>query len=56
MKNSKLVKTLKKLSVREQNRLHKYVQSPFFNKHEEVLQLYDVLMGFAPEFDGEGVV
>ncbi len=55
MKNSKLIKILKKLSAREQNRLHKYVQSPFFNKHEDVLQLYDVLMGFAPEFEAEAL-
>lgn len=51
MKNSKLIKILKKLSARELNRLYKYVQSPFFNKHEEVLQLCDVLMSYALDFE-----
>ncbi len=51
MKNAKLWKVLQKLSPREQLRFSKYVASPFFNKHEQVMALYVYLASFldAPE-------
>lgn len=53
MKKSKLVLILKELSVREQSRLLKYIQSSFFNKHQDVLRLYEYLVQFAPDYEDD---
>lgn len=53
MRNSKLILILKKLSVREQSRFLKYIQSPFFNKHQDVLRLYEYIALFAPDYEDE---
>lgn len=41
MRNSKLVELLSVLDAREWDRLRDYVYSPYFNKREEVCQLFD---------------
>lgn len=51
MLKSKLIQIFKQLEARELNRLKKYIQSPFFNKHQDVLNLFEYLMHFAPDFD-----
>lgn len=51
MIKSKLIQIFRQLDVRELNRLEKYIQSPFFNKHQEVLKLFEYLITFAPDFD-----
>lgn len=51
MEKSKLIQLLKHLSPREHTRFRKYVQSPFFNKHKDVLILYDYIIAFAPTFE-----
>lgn len=51
MKKGKLIQILKQFSAREHSRFRKYVQSPFFNKHNDVLALYDCIMEYAPDFD-----
>lgn len=51
MIKSKLIQIFKQLTVRELNRLEKYIQSPFFNKHQDVLSLFEYLVHFAPDFE-----
>jgi len=51
MIKSKLIQIFKQLDVRELNRLEKYIQSPFFNKHQDVLRLFEYLIHFAPDFE-----
>lgn len=51
MIKSKLIQIFKQLDVRELNRLEKYIQSPFFNKHQDVLRLLEYLVDFAPDFE-----
>lgn len=42
MRNSKLYETLKTFDRYEQNRFRKFVQSPFFNRDENLERLYDL--------------
>ena len=42
MRNSKLYKTLKTFDRYEQNRFRKFLQSPFFNRDENLERLYDL--------------
>lgn len=51
MVKSKLIQIFKQLDVRELNRLEKYIQSPFFNKHQDVLKLFEYLIAFTPNFE-----
>jgi len=44
MYKSKLIEVFSSLSKPEQNRLRKFVHSPYHNKHEEVLNLLDYLI------------
>lgn len=44
MKGSKLHSILSHFDKYEQNRLRKYIQSPFFNRDETLVILYDVLL------------
>ncbi|KAA3621457.1 MAG: hypothetical protein DWQ02_27710 [Bacteroidetes bacterium] len=43
MKNSKLIVSLQHLTSSELRRFGEFVQSPFFNKHQETTQLFDIL-------------
>ena len=43
MRNSRLIRYLRKLDAGELRQLEKFVQSPFFNQREEVLSLLQVL-------------
>lgn len=45
-----LVNLLQQLSSRERTKFQEYIDSPFFNKNEKIKQLYQLLLGFAPEF------
>ena len=53
MKQSKLVKAISELSAWELRHLADFVHSPFFNKHERLTLLMDLLIDSAPEFDAE---
>lgn len=44
IKNSKLVEVLSNLSRKEQNALRKFLQSPYFNQREDVVQFYEILV------------
>lgn len=53
MHNTSLVGLLRTLSTRERTRFGHYVSSPFLNRHEKVVALYDWLNGLAPGFEAE---
>ena len=53
MRDSKLVKTFGLLEPNERLRFGEYVRSPYFNKHERLIQLADILVAAAPDFEGE---
>ncbi|MCB0566680.1 MAG: hypothetical protein KDD01_20110 [Phaeodactylibacter sp.] len=53
MHNTSLIQLLTTLSTRERTRFGHYVHSPFFNRHEKVIVLYDWINGFAPVFEAE---
>jgi len=44
MYNSKLYAILEHFDKYEQNRCRKYIQSPYFNRSEELLELFDILI------------
>lgn len=44
IKSSKLVEVLSNLSRKEQNALRKFLQSPYFNQREDVVQLFELLV------------
>ena len=53
MHNTSLLQLLRTLSARERTRFGHYACSPFFNRHEKVVALYDWINGFAPDFEAE---
>ncbi len=50
MRNSKLVRILKKLSRDELHEFRDFVQSPFFNKNSKCTALYQLLLRYSPDF------
>jgi hypothetical protein len=50
MKHSKLVTVISELSAWELRHLSDFVHSPFFNKHERLTVLLDLIVGSAPTF------
>lgn len=50
MNNSKLVFLLRSLNASEFKRLYLYLQSPFFNRNQQVIALYNCLCGYYPAF------
>jgi hypothetical protein len=50
MENSKLIQIVKTFSAKELRECGEFVHSPFFNKHEEFVALYDYLRSCAPNF------
>ena len=51
MKSSKLIDLLKALESDEFRQFYRYLKSPFFTKSAEVIQLYEYLRKFYPQFD-----
>ena len=51
MQSTNLISLLKILTTRERTRFGQYIQSPFFNRHEKLIALYDWLQQFAPGYD-----
>ncbi len=53
MENSKLILLLKSIvgNNRRNKRLLDFLQSPYFNKKDEVVQLYLQLLNYAPDFE-----
>lgn len=56
MQQSKLVSLLRPLTVREMRSLAAYVQSPYFNRHEQVIALMELLHEAHPEFAAASLV
>jgi hypothetical protein len=52
MQQSKLVKALEQLNAWELRHLDDFVHSPFFNKHQRVTQLFEMLIAAAPDHAG----
>jgi len=50
MQNSKLVELLKTFSNKELREFNEFVQSPFFNKNEDLVRFYEHLRSLAPAF------
>ena len=44
MYNSKLYSILEHFNKYEQNRCRKYIQSPYFNKAQELIDLYEIFI------------
>ncbi len=55
MKESKLITLLKSLKTKELRELKDYVESPFFNKQEEIVCLYQFLFNQAPYFSPQKI-
>lgn len=54
MRNSKLYSILEYFNKYEQNKLRKYLMSPYFNKHEVIINLFESLINYInTEFEGE---
>lgn len=51
MQKSNLIELLKKFSLTELKEFGEYVRSPFFNKNESTVKLFDYIRKFAPEFN-----
>lgn len=50
MKNSKLIELLKTFNTQELREFNDFVKSPFFNKNQELVTLYQYLKKVAPKF------
>jgi len=55
VQKTRLIKQLKSLTFRENSQLERYLRSPFFNNNENVLNLYEYLNQFHPEFRDESL-
>lgn len=53
MENSKLIELLKELNKQEFKQFGDFVKSPYFNKLQNVIKLYDYITHFYPEFKGK---
>lgn len=53
MHRTKLIEALRTLRTRERTRWLQYVNSDFFNKHDDLRRLAAYLLSFAPAFDPE---
>lgn len=53
MKNTRLIKLLSTFSKNEMKEFSDYVESPFFNKNKNVVNLYNEISSFYPEFDSK---
>jgi hypothetical protein len=50
MQKSKPIRILQSLSAWELKSLDEYIRSPFFNKNKRVLEAWEFIYGFAPDF------
>lgn len=55
MEKSKLIQLLKTFTAREWRECGEFVHSPFFNKHKELIALFDYLRRCAPRFSSEKI-
>lgn len=55
MNNSKLITLLRTFTPSELSELGDFVASPYFNKREEVIRLFDFLYQFGPKFEDESI-
>ena len=55
MVTSKIILLLRKLDKKELIRLREFLNSPFFNNKRKIVQFYDRLLKFAPEFDSSRI-
>ena len=55
MRESKLVKLIATLPAWDQRHLRDFVHSPFFNKHERLTKLMDLVLDSAPEFPAQSL-
>lgn len=51
MKNSKLLRLLRKLTKDERQRFQVFLQSPYCNPHPRLCDLYELISKYAPEFE-----
>ncbi|MCB0574360.1 MAG: hypothetical protein KDC61_07325, partial [Saprospiraceae bacterium] len=51
MRQTKLVEALRQMSTRERSGWRQYVHADFFNKHQALRNLCDLLLEHAPQFD-----
>ena len=51
MHNSKILRILRTFSAWDIYHLNDFIHSPFFNKNDQVLTLWQNIKGFAPDFD-----
>lgn len=50
MDNSKLIKILKTFNTKERRSFYEFISSPYYNKNQELVQLYKYLRSVAPTF------
>lgn len=55
MKQSKLIKLLKSIPSKDLNRLQTFVRSPYFNTNDNLMELLDYLLLFAPKFQSDSL-
>ena len=55
MENSKLISILRCLNSKQIKQFADFVRSPYFNKKEEVVKLYETLSRYYPQFDAAAV-
>ena len=55
MQNSKLIQIISTLSKTELNKFGEMVVSPYFNKNQDVIRLYEVVYPAFPDFKDEEV-
>ena len=44
MEESRLIKHIEALGIRERERFRLFVQSPYFNRHEKTIQLLEIIL------------
>ncbi len=52
---TRLIQQLKSLTFKENSHLERYLRSPFFNNNQNILNLYEYLNNFHPEFRDESL-
>ena len=55
MIKSNLIELIGKLNPREFKELGEYIRSPFFNKNQSVISLYDHISIHYPDFDEQNI-
>lgn len=53
--HKKLLEVLRVLSAKERGRFQKFVCSPYYNEQQELSQLLDAILVYAPEFDADRI-